>query len=86
MARLTKKLTRKIRAPTSTLRHVSAKKSPIKNQTLFMQFATRVQDRLEKFLHNLFRSTFKIEIGLLGHLPELIQSASPGAFEGKHLN
>ena len=46
-----------------------------------MQFAARLQDRLEKFLHNLFRNTPKLEVRLFCYFPEFIQSACTGTFE-----
>jgi hypothetical protein len=51
-----------------------------------MQFASRRQYRLKKFLHDLFRYAVEIEIRLFGDFPEFIQAARPGAFERQHLN
>ena len=86
IARLTRKDPTKMRAPISTLRQVSpVKKSDIRSN-ISMQFATRFQDRLEQFLHYLFRCLFKIEFRFFSDFPKLVQATGAGAFEREHLD
>src|ERR1041384_4586314 len=86
IARLIMKVPRKIRTPMSTLRHVSAKTKSESKSNILMQFAARVQDRSQKFLHYLFRNAVEIEFRFFGNLPELIETACTRAFECKYLD
>src|SRR6185369_6819220 len=86
MPRLAKKLTRKIAAPRSTLRQVSATKKSDRKSNIRVQLAARFQNRLEKLQHYLFRGAFEIEVGFFGDFPELVETARARAFECEHFN
>ena len=75
IARLTRKDPTKMEAPISTLRQViPERKKSDGRSNISMQFATRFQDRLEQFLHYLFRCAFEIEFRFLRDFPELVQA------------
>lgn len=86
IARLRRKDPTKMEAPISTLRQVIPKKKSESSSNISMELAARFQDRLEQFLHYLFRRFVKIEFRFRRDLPKLVQATGAGAFECKHLD
>src|SRR5690242_9522336 len=86
MPRLTRKVMTKRRTPSSTVRQVSPEKKSDKKSSIPLQFTPRFQNRCEQIVHDLFRSTFEIELRLLRHFPELVEPACARAFECEHLD
>ena len=86
IARLMRKDPTKMEAPMSTPRQVSPEKKSESRSNISMQFAARFQDRLEQFLHYLFRPLFKIEFRFFSDFPKLVQATGARAFECEHLD